>query len=337
MMSATVIAAVVGGSISLAVAVIGQIFTPLANIRLEHQKAEFQSQLEAIKASLQDEGGQKSARRDYEYEARKRLYGEIEPLLFQLYESAKEFNYRIASLARTYRNGHLDRAAESWLDDDSYYLKSTAYKWIHPTLIYRLFQSRLTFIDLKLDNIIRLRYLLLRSLVFSFTDAYEFADGEPKLRYSPDWERIDFPAEDRSVFHPQGLVLGDLENMMDELTTSGDKPRRIPFFNEFERLIQTGGDQSSAIENVLAIFRGSSPDTDPVLMRMLCAQAMICHLLQRSYCGAESTVRLREELETVLGKDPAPDWLLWGMAQNPAIEVARKYANNCLNWIDEQP
>jgi hypothetical protein len=336
-MNATVAAAIVAGLVSLAVAVIGQIFTPLANIKLERQKAELQSQLETIKASIQEQTGQRSARRDYEYDARKRLYVEIEPLLFQLYESAEEFTYRIASLARTYRNGNLGQGTNSWINHDGYYLKATAYKWIHPTLIFRLFQSRLTFVDLKLDDIIRLRYLLLRCLVFSFTDAYEFAGIEPTLPYDPDWEQTKFTAKSREVFHPQGLVLGDLENMMDELTASEDKPRRIPFFSEFEKLIQTRDNQSSSLQTVLEILRGFSPDTDPILIRMLCAQAMLCHLLQRSYCGVESTARLRDELEIVLGEDAAPGWLMWGNSQTTAIKVAKQYVGDCMNWIDEQP
>jgi hypothetical protein len=64
---------------------------------------------------------------------------------------------------------------------------------------------------------------------------------------------------------------------------------------------------------------------------------MFCHLLQQSYCGAESTVRLREELKIVLGKDAAPGWLTWGSSQAAAIEVARQYVAECLDWIDAQP
>lgn len=50
--------------------------------------------LESLKARLVEEQAEKNARRDYEYEARKRLYQQYEPLLFQLVElseSAKGF------------------------------------------------------------------------------------------------------------------------------------------------------------------------------------------------------------------------------------------------------
>jgi hypothetical protein len=336
-MNPTVIAAIVSASVSIVVALLGQIFTPLANMKLERHKAELQSQLKEIEAAIQEKIGQKSARRDYEYEARKRLYEEIEPLLFQLYESAGEFNYRIASLARTYRANHLGQGPESWLGHDGYYLKTTAYKWIHPTLIYRLFQSRLTFVDLKLDDVIRLRYLLLRCLVFSFTDAYKFADGEPKLRYEPKRKRSTFTVDDRAVYHAQGFVLGDLENVMDELTATAEKSRTVPFFSEFENLLQTDSKASSSIATILAILRGFSPDTDPVLIRMFCAQAMLCHLLQRSYCGIDSTDGLSAELENMLSNEPSPDWLLWGDTHTAAVSVAKHYVSECLEWIDEQP
>lgn len=52
-----------------------------------------------------------AARRDYEYEAMKRLYTDVEPLLFQLYEALEEAQHRVASLCRTSRNGNLPQLA----------------------------------------------------------------------------------------------------------------------------------------------------------------------------------------------------------------------------------
>ena len=78
--AAALIAALVGALASLIVAAIA----PFSNRTLERLKSE-----------LADEAASKSARRDYEYEARKRLYQEIEPLLFQLHEAAEEAFYRV--------------------------------------------------------------------------------------------------------------------------------------------------------------------------------------------------------------------------------------------------
>src|SRR3989337_129946 len=62
-------------------------------------------ELEALKHELESRRDERNARRDYEYEARKRFYPEIEPLLFQLHEAAEQAYHRALSLARTSRNG----------------------------------------------------------------------------------------------------------------------------------------------------------------------------------------------------------------------------------------
>src|SRR5258706_56753 len=65
-----------------------------------------------------------------EYDARKRLYEEVEPLLFQLFENANHALNRIRNLARASRDGQL----ESWLaqQGDSYYLRSTLHSFLVP-------------------------------------------------------------------------------------------------------------------------------------------------------------------------------------------------------------
>lgn len=50
----------------------------------------------------------RDALRDYEYEARKRLYRECGPILFQLAEQAEAMYYRIIGLAGTARQGNHD-------------------------------------------------------------------------------------------------------------------------------------------------------------------------------------------------------------------------------------
>jgi len=122
-----IVVALIAGGVSLTVAILGQIFNPISQRRLEKQKAELQTQIEEVKARWLDKTSAEAARRSYEYEARKRLYSEIEPLFFQLYEAVEECYYRIASLARTSREGHLGTQAGSWLGHNGYYLQSTAY------------------------------------------------------------------------------------------------------------------------------------------------------------------------------------------------------------------
>jgi hypothetical protein len=56
--------------------------------------------LEKIKNDLEIKKDEQAARRDYEYEARKRLYQECEPILFQFVELSESALKRIYALAR---------------------------------------------------------------------------------------------------------------------------------------------------------------------------------------------------------------------------------------------
>jgi hypothetical protein len=90
----TVLAALVTGTISLIIAMI-TFFSSRAN----------QRDVEKLKAELVERKSERDARRDYEYEARKRLYQEYEPLFFQFTESAEVALGHIQSLAERGREG----------------------------------------------------------------------------------------------------------------------------------------------------------------------------------------------------------------------------------------
>ena len=143
-----------------------------------HLNAQGQQELELLRTQLKDVARNRDAQRDYEYEARKRLYQQCEPLLFQLAEFSESALYRIYSLARTARHGNLP----SWVDEDDYYMRSTMYFLISPLIILRLIQSQLTFVDLTLDSHIARQYSLLKLLFLTFTDDFTFAHMPPAFR-----------------------------------------------------------------------------------------------------------------------------------------------------------
>jgi hypothetical protein len=70
-------------------------------------------QLEKIKA-------QENALLDYQYEARKRLYHELEPLLFLLTEHSENALKRIENFAKAAKDGQL-----YWSSSPGYYMQST--------------------------------------------------------------------------------------------------------------------------------------------------------------------------------------------------------------------
>lgn len=125
-----------------------------ANLSKEAEltKSQLQKEVEFLKAQWADRNSADAAKRDYQYDAIKRLYAQVEPMLFQLYEALEEAHYRVRSLTRTSRSGSLRSDGDNWLADDGYYLRSTVYKLILPAAFFRLLQRRVTFVDINLDR-----------------------------------------------------------------------------------------------------------------------------------------------------------------------------------------
>src|SRR5262249_28588645 len=67
-----------------------------------------QRDVEELKAKLSETKAERDALRDYEYEARKRLYHECGPLMFQLLEQAEGAINRVRNLARAASQGNLE-------------------------------------------------------------------------------------------------------------------------------------------------------------------------------------------------------------------------------------
>jgi len=332
------VAALVGGGASLAVALLGQIFNPVSQRRLEKQKAELQKEIEEVKGSIVERSSAQAARREYEYDARKRLYSEIEPLFFQLYEAVEECYFRILSLARTSRQGHLGIHDDSWVRNRGYYLLSTAYKLILPSVVYSLIQRRMTFIDLKLDEVLRVRYLLLKNLVHSFADPFDFAALNPSLPYEPDWEDLELQRKNPAVSRPQGLVKGDLENLLDELIVEDHETLRPLLFGEFEKHLRTQRAQDKYSDTLVAVYTGFTPEKDPILARMLIAQACLCHLLMATYRSSKDVQDLRREFEVFSNSRDVLAKLQWkDGAECLEVNIVKPYVIECLDWIEAAP
>jgi hypothetical protein len=87
---------------------------------LERRKAvlqgELQKDLEQFRSDILAETSLRNARLAYEFDARKRLYAKVEPLLFQLFDAAEGAYHGVASLARTAKRGEL-----IWLAREGYF------------------------------------------------------------------------------------------------------------------------------------------------------------------------------------------------------------------------
>ncbi|HEX8695026.1 MAG TPA: hypothetical protein VF746_21625 [Longimicrobium sp.] len=247
--------------------------------RIARLQGASQEQNTRLEAALAAQKSEQDARRDYEYEARKRLYKECEPLLFRLAEASESAFHRVYSLARTARLGHLGPpGGPSWLDG-GYYLSSTIYNLLAPAAWFRLLQERLTGVDLAVDEKIEAQYLLAKRMYISFTDEFEFARLDHDLPYEPfdhDWKtkRISDPAR----YWRQGVTLGWLDVAVEALILrEKDAPPRCLSFGEFQKAFEDdvpkhGGEKFGRF---LEIFQYFHPRTRPVLWRMLVTQALL--------------------------------------------------------------
>src|SRR4051794_28676361 len=77
-----------------------------------------QKAIEELRDRYAEQQAERDARRDYQYEARKRLYHECGPIIFQLAELSEAAFYRVTGLAQTARQGNLEPGPHSFLRDE---------------------------------------------------------------------------------------------------------------------------------------------------------------------------------------------------------------------------
>lgn len=240
-----------------------------------------ETRLKLLEAQLTDVHSERDARRDYEYEARKRLYAEVEPVLFQLVELSEAALHRIYSLARMARLGNLDANPSSWLSDGShYYYRSTLYHLMAPLAAVKLLQQRITFVDLTVEKSIVAQYALAKRLYFSFTDDFEFARCEPAISYDPNSNELtpEIRRAEPWKFWRQGVFIGWLENFAEAMLVEGTNGRatRVKSFGEFETAWNKAESSlAQAAKNIEYLLLYFHPQKRPVLWRTLVVQSCI--------------------------------------------------------------
>lgn len=120
-------------------------------------------------------------------------------------------------------------------------------------MIFRLIQERLTFVDLTLDAYIADQYRLLKLLYLTFTDSFDFAEINPKIKYQPDvdnWRTL--RKTDEQTYWRQGLYLGSLDNSIEALVmTKPNEPARLKTYGEFEiEYLDTSSDTHKRLQTL---------------------------------------------------------------------------------------
>jgi hypothetical protein len=219
-------AALIAAGVSLIVAAISH-FSSRSN----------QRNIENLRDNLAGARAERSAKLDYEYEARKRLYHECGPAFFQLIELSESAFYRISGLAKTAKEGNLEPGDKNSFLKDEYYWISTLYRLLAVPAALKMIQKTLTIVDFSLDRKIWRQYNLARQAFFSFGDDFTFAKlGEQALLYKP----LDEDAHEKALSEPaiywrQGYPLGAIEPAVEALlTTDNDGQKRLISYPECE-------------------------------------------------------------------------------------------------------
>jgi hypothetical protein len=243
---------------------------------------------------MEERRRERDARRDYEYEARKRLYSECGPLLLQLVELSESAYRRVASLARTAAQGDLPADGRGWLaDPKGYYYLSTAYWLLAPLAVVKLLQRRLTLLDFSLDRRIFTQYSLAKELYDSFAGDFRLARLEPALAYRPEVADAEQKKHERpQEYAKQGMYRGLVDIAAEALIVNDPASGpRLRSFGEFEEdSLNEATPVRKALKRMEYLLVNFHPATRPVFWRILVAQAHIYLALLQTRAGADEGV-----------------------------------------------
>jgi hypothetical protein len=236
--------------------------------------------LRQLENELQTKREELNARREYEYEAKKRLYQEYEPLLFQFNELADDALRRIIALTRESREGNLD-VSKTWLSGFGvYYFDSTIYRLLIPFAIFNLMQRKLTMFDLKLNPFFYQQYILIKLLYHTFSHDIRLANIKPRIEgYNPNLITKESSINDRK----QGIFIGIIDNLANELIIKDEENIRAMTFGEFSNYISSKSSKNTQFNTVSEIFKNFHPRSCEVLWRILMVQAYVYRTLLINY------------------------------------------------------
>jgi len=270
------------------------------------------TKLEELKNSLQINRDQQAAYRDYEYEAKKRLYHQFEPLLFLLLEYSESSLIRIYNLAQMAREGKLD-ATKVLLAEygKGYYVKSTVYRLLLPMVIFKIMQQKLTLFDLNLVQVHKTQYFLAKLLRNTFPEDFTLANTIPQLAYKPSHYEYLEKEEYGGQTRRQGIPIGKVDNMLEELFTYDDKGNlHILSYGKFEKRFFEPDVKEPFIE-ITHIFHKFHPKTSPVLWRILVTQAHAHIAIKKVSKMKEGTSNRISEVLEVMPIEDRRKYLDW--------------------------
>jgi hypothetical protein len=307
------------------------IFTAISN---RNQNME----LAKINAKLASQKSEEDALREYRFDALKRMYNEFEPISFEFNEACDNAIRRILLLARNAKEGKIRR----FRDDKGFlapdrdnpkhlgrYLNETTYLLLAPMAYFKIFQKRLTSIDLQLDQSINFLFLVSKDLYYTLQADDDLANTEPKLSYDPNSSKMDDNPAEHSI---QGINIITLDKIPEELLYEDDRVIPLPVFLEKfgKELKKASSDQHTHL------VRYYYPST-----LSSCRQTSFWRILLTQLClykAMKKISQLREQKiiqSTDSGKNTAPMKEVYNSIEQIYKSFEGTYANSELDWGQE--
>ena len=234
-----------------------------------------ETELARLQSQLTEEQSERDARRDYVYEARKRLYTEFQPTLFQMTERCSAAMTRIKGMAESARTGRIlwpGRLGDGWEDDPNHMI-STSWDLLAPLALFRIGQQKLTGVDMSVDAVTAWQYILAREMYSSWGMGSELAAKEPEL-----------PFDDEERETRQYILSGHLEEIADCLIRHDEQGQLSCIsFSEFKRAFFKDPEFIEALSHITLPLTNFHPQHKPVLWRLLLTQAHLHAALIKTF------------------------------------------------------
>ncbi|MGE5289463.1 MAG: hypothetical protein ACM3ML_20145 [Micromonosporaceae bacterium] len=255
--------------------------------------------LARIQASLEEQRDISKARRDYEYEARKRLYSVYEPIKFQLVDIIGQALRRISILSLgPPPAGSVEEAA-------------SIYELLAPTALVRMLDRNLTLADMNLEPNVSVEYGFMKAAYRVLADSQSIASI-----YSAVSDRNCTTVAD------EGLLPYQLDDAADALlgiapedsnaTNVAKRPVALKTFAQFIGVFRDActTQDESGLNAIAKLIGGFTPANRPIFWRCLVTQVLLygCYLDLVLRSSPIQSDRLRElarsllpEIEQALG------------------------------------
>jgi hypothetical protein len=261
-MDPAVVVALITGLVSLLVAVFSVTFTAHVQTKTAVDKAATDVRLTQLNASLTQQRDEEAARRDYTYDARKRLYAEVNPLLFSLRELCEGSSWRVRRIV-----------SENILVCSGNRVRTTAQRLAAPLVVAQEIQRHMTAVDLRVDPITKAQYIVSRELLWNLHEGKKIAKVDPLIPYV---------GEGASYEPRQHLTFAQLQRLVDAFTKpeeNGTKSgtRRPLKLSELEDQ-KADEDIADVLHRMATLFASASASSTPVLWRLLIAQVSLMHV-----------------------------------------------------------